>query len=269
MVSEAPSRAASKQQPLGHDRLHHVYIRTVVDVLAVRPLKVRDGRLIKRRCHVREFMAAVGGMPLEGSEEARPTIVDPGLPGSLVKPDCCLPELLRALEGGLERSKAQVPPALKRAAEPELAVTESSDELALELFGGAPPLPALPAVRRTAATSGCWLAARGTAAAAPLISTGRLTAATLVRRRHAARGTAAATPGPGGAMVIAATLLAVGPSRKTTHGCWWFKEQRRARIYSESWRVRCGTGYVSCTSRLHSIHCLDVASLGLCKKKPY
>ena len=76
MVGEAPSRAASRQQPFRHDRLHHVYVRTVVDVLAVRPLQVRNGVLVQSCGHIGQFVAAVCGMPLEGPKETRLTIVD-------------------------------------------------------------------------------------------------------------------------------------------------------------------------------------------------
>ena len=41
---------------------------------AVRPLKVRDGRLRQRRDHERKFMAAIGTVPLKGTQEARSTV---------------------------------------------------------------------------------------------------------------------------------------------------------------------------------------------------
>eukprot|EP00439_Symbiodinium_sp_Y106_P058930 s2169_g8.t1 len=80
-----------------------------------------------------------------------------------------MPEFLRTLEGRLEIGMAYVATALERAAEPEFAVAESPDELALELLGGGPHSPSLPVVRLMAATTGCGLAARGTAAAAPIV----------------------------------------------------------------------------------------------------
>ena len=126
VVREAPSRAASRLQPLGYDRLCHVHVRAVVNVLAVRPLKVRDGRLGQRRDHERKFMAAIGSVAVKGTQEARSAVADPGLPGVLVEPDRGSPEVLRALEGLLEPLNAQVPSALKRAAEAELAVAESA-----------------------------------------------------------------------------------------------------------------------------------------------
>ena len=154
-------------------------------------------------------MAAVRGVSLEGSEETRPTIVDAGFLGALVQAERRLPEFLRTPEGHLERREAQIARALKRAVEPELGVAESPNELALELLGGG---------------SAPFCLSR-----AP---DGRDLVAATLRSRRAARGTA-----PRGAMAIAATLLPIGPLRKTTHGCWW----HRARIYAESWRVRCGT----------------------------
>ena len=96
-------------------------------------------------------MAAVRGVSLEGSEETRPTIVDAGFLGALVQAKRRLPEFLRTPEGHLERREAQIAPALKRAAEPELAVAESPNELAHKLLGGGPHPSAFPVVRRTAA----------------------------------------------------------------------------------------------------------------------
>ena len=100
-------------------------------------------------------MAAIGSVPLKGTQEARSAVADPGLPGVLVEPDRGSPEVLRALEGLLEPLNAQLPSALKRAAEAELAVAESANEPPLEVLRGAhSPCPALPVVRRTAATLG-------------------------------------------------------------------------------------------------------------------
>ena len=52
VVSEATARSASWEQTMGHNALHHVDVCRVVDVFAVRPLKVRNGGLSKRCGHI-------------------------------------------------------------------------------------------------------------------------------------------------------------------------------------------------------------------------
>ena len=66
VVSEATAGSASWEKTMGHNALHHVDVCPVVDVFAVRPLKVRNGGLIKRCGHIGELVAAVRGMSLQG-----------------------------------------------------------------------------------------------------------------------------------------------------------------------------------------------------------
>ena len=225
MVSEATARSASWEQTAGHDALHHVDVCPVVDVFAVRPLKVRNGGHIERCGHVRELVAAVRRVSLQGAKVARATVVEPGLLCAPVEAESLRPDVLAAPKLFLERVDAQVASALERAAEAELSVAESADNLPLQVLTGAHPLSPS-AVRRLSATARRLVTARRAAAAIPIAGApvrsapGRLTAATL-GCRLAARGTAAAAPRPRGAMAIAAllaTFLTLCPPRETSHG---------------------------------------------------
>ena len=90
VVSEATARSAS------HNALHHVDVCPVVDVLAVRPLKVRNGGLSKRCGHIGELVAAVRGMSLQGAKEARATIIKPGFLSAPVEAESLRPDILAA-----------------------------------------------------------------------------------------------------------------------------------------------------------------------------
>ena len=180
---------------LCHDGLHDVDVRTVVNILAVRPLQVRNGTFAHGRRHEGQVVPTVRAVALKGTEIPRLTGVNPGLPAQPVPTERALPQLLGALERRLQVGVGQVASALERAAEAKLAVPECTHELPFQRLCRAPgPATSLPVVRRAAATTGGRLAARGTAAAAPVLSTGRLAAATLWCWL-AARGTAAGRDG--------------------------------------------------------------------------
>ena len=155
-----------------------------------------------------------------------PDTMDSTTPARPVPTECFLPQLLGALERLLQGGMRQVASALERAAEAKLAVPERTHELPLQrLCRAAGPASSLPVVRLAAATRGGRLAARGTAAAAPIVFTGRLTAAPFgvgSRREEP-------PPWPGGATVVAA-LLPPGPLSKTTHCSGRSEDQCRTRI---------------------------------------
>ena len=119
--------------------------------------------------HVGQVVPTVRRVALEGPEIPRLTVVNPGLPGPPVPTERALPQLLGVLERRLQVGVGEVASALERAAEAKLAVPERTHELSFQRLCGAPGPASPPVVRLAAATTGGRLAARGTAAAAPII----------------------------------------------------------------------------------------------------